>query len=280
MITQLGSILLDLRHGPRAFAGLLVLLGTMMLAGAPATATAENLQGNAKGFITTPLGLTQNGAPLLQSFYFRFRDDDHHYGGMEVQPNMPALNKASIGFSDKNGDDRYFYNITFAPYFGEISRNTTTEFGRKKSITFPVKVPASGANSVFVIRGFYLQYRGGDHHIDEIGIQEQNGQVTVTLNDHNDDDPFRIDLSYAYIPRSRFSEVGQRSGSAKGGQRATIPSGTAVIRGFRFNFNSDDRHIREIGVVLNGGGRLEVFYSDNSQNDLFAWDVAYGILRP
>lgn len=279
MITQLGSILLRLRHGLRACASLLV-LQTMMLAGGPATATAENLQGFAKGFITPPLGLTQNGAPLLQSFYFRFRDDDHHYGGMEVQPNMPAANKASIGFSGKNGDDTYFYNITFAPYFGEITRNTTTEFGKNRSITFPVKAPANGVNSVFVIRGFYLQYRGGDHHLDEIGIQERNGQVTVRLNDKNDDDPFRIDLSYAYIPRSRFSEVSERSGSAKGGQRAAIPNGTAVIRGFHFNFNSDDRHIKEIGVVLNGSGRLEVFYGDNSQDDVFAWNVAYGILRP
>jgi hypothetical protein len=33
-------------------------------------------------------------------------------------------------------------------------------------------------------------------------------------------------------------------------------------------------------VVLNGSGRLEVYYSDNSQKDVFAWNVAYGILRP
>lgn len=261
--------------------GLRVLLGTMMIfAAGPVTAMAENLQGNAKGFITRPLGLTQNGAPLLQSFYFRFLNDDHHYGGMEVQPNMPAPNKASLGFSDKNGDDRYFYNITFAPYFGAITRNSTTEFGRRERLTFPVTVPANAPDSVFVIRGFYLQYRGGDHHIDEIGIQERSGRVTVSLNDDNDDDPFRIDLSYAYIPRSRFSEIGERSGTAKAGQAATIRSGTAVIRGFRYDFKSGDRHVKEIGVVLTGNGRLEVYYGDNSQNDQFTWNVAYGVLRP
>jgi hypothetical protein len=259
-------------------ASLATIIGGIAL---PESAAAEDLQGFAKGFITSTIGLTQNGAPLLQSYYFRFTDKDHHFGGIEVRPNIPAINKASLGYSDKNGDDKYSYKVTFAPYFGEIIRRTTTEFGKKGSFTFAVKRPDNPANYVFVIRGFYLQYRGGDHHIEEFGIEENGGQVTVTLNDKNNDDPFRIDLDYAFIPKQRFSEINVRSGrNAKGGQRASIGSGVGVIRGFRFKFTNGDHHIKESGIVMNGAGRLEVYFSDKNQDDPFNWNVRYGIVKP
>ena len=242
---------------------------------------AENLQGHAKGFITRPLGLTQNGAPLLQSFYFRFTSEDHHFGALEAVPNIPAINKASLAFSDKNRDDQYFYNLTFAPYFGEIFRRTDGREFCKGSCTYPIQAPPDRANYVFVLRGFYIYYHGGDHHIDQIKIQENNnGQVTVALNDKNDDDRFLVDLHYAYIPRSRFLVVDEWSGTSKGGHKMAIAGGTAVIRGFDFDFKSEDHHIKDIGVVLNGSGRLEVYYADKNQDDLFNWKVQYAILRP
>lgn len=242
-------------------------------------AMAENLQGNGKGFIIKSLGLTQNGAPLLQSFYFRYSDDDHHISAIEVAPNVPAANKASLAFSDKNRDDGYFYNITFAPYFGEIFRRTDArEHCTRGTCTYPIQAPPNRADYVFVLRGFYIYYVGDDHHIDQIKVQENNGQVTVAFNDKNDDDRFRVDLHYAYIPKSRFSVVDERSGTAKGGQRVTIPAGTAVIRGFDFNFKSKDHHIKDFGVMQDGNGRMEVFYGDKNQDDTFDWNVQYAVL--
>ena len=170
---------------------------------------------------------------------------------------------------------------TFARYFGSIVRGSTTEFGRGGRITFPVNAPADRANFAFVIRGFYVQYRGDDHHIQELGIQESNGRVTVALNDHNDDDPFQIDLQYAYLPRTAFSELSLRSGvNARGGERTTVSRGVGLIRGFHFNFTNDDHHIKELGVLLNGAGRLEVYFGDDNGDDPFNWNVAYGILKP
>ena len=242
--------------------------------------TAENLQGFAKGFKTRQIGLSQNGAPLLQSFYFKFKSDDKHFGGMEIQPNSPVPNQMKFGYSDKNGDDEYFYNITLAPYFGEIFRRThEPEFCHGASCTFPIEHPADLAGQVFVLRGFYIQFRGGDRHIDQIKISESNGMVTVALNDQNDDDNFAVDLHYAYIPRSKLSVVSSASGSAAGGARVTIPAGVAVIRGFNVDFVSADRHIRDVGVVMNGAGRLEVYFGDKTPNDRFRWSVQYGILR-
>jgi hypothetical protein len=243
-------------------------------------AMAENLQGSGKGFITRPIGLTQNGAPLLQSFYFRFTSDDHHFGAIEVVPGQPAINQASLGYSDKNRDDNYTYNVTFAPYFGEIFRRKDGREFCKGSCTYPLQAPADRANQVFVLRGFYIYYYGGDHHIDQIKIHEQDGKVTVALNDKNDDDRFLVDLHYAYIPRSRFSEVATRSGTAKGGALATIGSGTPVIRGFNFDFKSEDHHIKDIGVMMNGAGRMETYYGDKNQDDSFDWTVEYAVLNP
>lgn len=240
---------------------------------------AENLQGNGKGFITRDLGLTQNGAPLLQSFYFRYTNSDHHISAVEVVPNVPAINKASLAFSDKNRDDPYFFNVTFAPYFGEIFRRTEgREHCTNGTCTFPLQAPANRADYVFVLRGFYIYYVGDDHHIDQIKVEENNGLATVAFNDKNDDDRFRVDLHYAYIPKARISSIGEQSGRANGGQRKTIEGGTAVIRGFNFDFRSKDHHIKDFGVMLNGSGGLEVYYGDKNQDDAFDWKVQYAIL--
>lgn len=251
-------------------------------AAATLTASAENLQGYAKGFIKRPLALTSNGAPLLQSFYFRFTHDDHHFGAIEIVPGSPAANQASIGYVDKNHDDEYFHNITFAPYFGDIYRRSEGREHCIKECTYPLQAPADRQNHVFVLRGFYIYYLGGDHHIDQLRIEENNGLVTVALNDDNDDDRFRVDLHYAYIPRSRFLiPDGEWSGTSKGSHGMAIPGGTAVIRGFNLDFKGNiDRHIRDVGVVLNGAGRMEVYFGDKKPTEPFDWKVRYAILRP
>lgn len=243
-------------------------------------AAAENLQGYAKGHVQRAIGLTENGpAPLLQSFYFRYTSSDHHIQALEVLPNVPQVNQASFGYTDRNDDDEYFYNVTFAPYFGEIFHRTHGREVCKGSCTYALQAPADRANYIFVIRGFYIYYQGTDHHVDQLKIQERNGSITVAFNDKNDDDNYIWELRYAYIPKSRISEIGARSGLARGGQRVSIPSGTAVIRGFNFDFRHEDHHIQDLGVMLRNG-TIEVYYGDKNQDDAFDWNVEYAVLRP
>jgi hypothetical protein len=82
--------------------------------------------------------------------------------------------------------------------------------------------------------------------------------------------------------------MGERSGRTRGAQRCApstipaatcdpIPSGIAWIRGFDFNFRSDDHHIQEVGVYQPGDGRLEVYYSDKNQDDEFDWRVRWAV---
>ena len=260
----------------------LSMIPAVLLLGLAAPAAATDVQGFAKGFITRPLGTAQGGAvSLLQSFYVRFEGTDHHFGRIEVVPNAPSISQIQIGFADRNADDRYFYNHQLAPYTGTIFRRSSDiEFcgGHRPSCTYPIQAPPDRANWVFVLRGFDIAYRGGDHHLDQIAVFERNGRLTVALNDQNDDDLTQFQVHYAYIPRSRFAVVSTRSGVDKEGKRVPIEAGTPVIRGFNLDFRSSDRHIRELGVRM-GNARLEVYYNDNSKDDPFAWNVEYGILR-
>lgn len=243
----------------------------------PVTAQAQSASGYANGYATTNLRV--DGAPLLKSFYFRYENEDHHLAGVEVQPHSPALGRLSLMFQDDNGDDRYFYNVQFSPYYGEIFRRNHPREYCTDTCTVPVAAPPNLQDYVFVITGFYIYYRGGDHHIDEIRITEDSGKVTVAFNDQNDDDPFAWDLQYAYVPRSRFTALDARSGTAAGAAEAPIENGNAVVRGFAFNFASDDHHIKDFGVWMGYAGKLQVYYGDKNPTDKFRWVVDYGIVN-
>ena len=239
------------------------------------------LEGYTEGFDIRQIGLTESGKPLLQSFYFRYTEaTDHHFSAMGVVPNSPEINDVTFGYVDEHDNHEYFYHITLAPYFGDIIDRSQTEFCDGGSCTrLLLDAPPDRDNYVFVIRGFEIGYRIDDHHIDQLKIEERDGFVTVALNDDNNDDSFSFELHYAYIPKSRVV-IAEQSGTAQGAQGVAIPSGTAVIRGFNFDLHSGDHHTKDIGVVMDGNGQLEVYYGDKDQDDWFDWHVEYAILIP
>lgn len=241
------------------------------------TASAQSASGfSGGGFVNPAFGV--DGVPLMKSFYFKYENDDHHIRAIEVQPHNPSLGRIALNYQDQNGDDDYFYNIVSQPYYGRIFQRSTERIACKGQCTLPIARPGDPANWTFVIRGFYIYFHGDDHHIDRISLTEANGVVTAAFNDKNDDDTFWWELDYAYIPNDRFTQRGVSSGSGAGGARSVIPPGLAVLRGFTFDFSSDDHHIRDIGVWMAGGGNLDVFYGDKNGDDTFTWAVRYGIL--
>lgn len=257
----------------RRVLGLFTMLGFWAVA---ATAAAQSAEGFAKGYTQDIFHV--DGASLMKSFYFRFSDSDHHIRAIEVQPHKPSLGQIAINFQDKNGDDEYYYHIQSQPYYGLIWQRSTERVASKGADVMQLQAPPDLANWVFVIRGFYIYYHGTDHHIDQISVLEEDGRVTVAYNDKNDDDTFWWELDYAYIPRSRFTAIDTRSGTAKGATRVSIPAGSAVLRGFDLNFSSTDHHIQEVGFWMPDDGNLDIYYSDKNQDDNFAWRVQYGIL--
>jgi hypothetical protein len=74
------------------------------------------------------------------------------------------------------------------------------------------------------------------------------------------------------------STPGRKPASTPATHLRTIPSGTAVIRGFDLDFRHKDRHVRDVGVMLNGSGGLEVYFGDKTPDDAFDWKVRYAVL--
>jgi hypothetical protein len=56
----------------------------------------------------------------------------------------------------------------------------------------------AGANRP-ILQGFRLEFTNGDHNVDQVGVRMEPGQVTVWLNDDNDDDPFEWEIWWANL---------------------------------------------------------------------------------
>ena len=257
----------------RTLASLILLVA---LASITTGASAQNLEGfDDGGTVVRPSPHT--GMQLLRSFYFRYRSDDHHLQAIGVTPDRPAFQQAQCIFQDHNGDDDYYFHAvqqdvfpfgSAAYFYGrDICRGSCTR-----------AIPRPSGDYVFVLRGFYMYFQGDDHHLDQIKLMENNGMLTVAFNDKNDDDNFIWEVQYAYVPRSRFAALGERSGMARSAVGTAIPGGVGVIRGFDLNFRSDDHHIRELGVFMSGTGSLDVYFGDKNGDDLFDWRVRWGVL--
>jgi hypothetical protein len=137
---------------------------------------------------------------------------------------------------------------------------------------------------VFVLVGFQLSFRGGfDHHIREIGILEDNGLLTVSFGDKYFDpseDTFLFSVKFAWVPRDVFSDIGESSETRSRDEvNRTIPEGRAVLRGFRFEFKSEDHHLKKIGVLPTTGGTVTISYRDKNGDDGFDWQYRWGILK-
>lgn len=249
----------------------------------------QAVEGFGKGLID--LSYPHANTQLLDSFFFQYVEGtnlgsqvDHHLTQILFLPDF-TRGKVRIGFHDKNSDDRYYYKLSHV----EVNDPRVRQYTRSLDIcnrgkcTVTVERPAG--DYVFVLVGLQLAYRGVDHHVDEIGITENNGAITVFFNDDNDDDLFVWSAKYAYVPADLFSSRNVTSGTrARRGTRRTIPAGKSVIRGFKFNFepyftSGGDHHLRSVGVLTHDDGRLEVWYNDKNEDDGFDWEVHWGILR-
>lgn len=240
-------------------------------------AAVEEVSGFGFGSITRTFD--QPGTPLVDHFYFRFSDDDHHFGHMSAWPQSNGT--ILVAFQDQNSDDEYFYRVAH-----QRVSSTGLVLGSFADIclTRCVRTISRPAGDyVFVLTGFRFFYIGGrDRHFDEIGVIESNGTVTTWLNDRaqDTDDTFTAYISYAWVPRARLSTVSAISGTVEnnGGIRRTVTQGNKVIRGFRVDSLNSDRHIRELGIMTNFDN-IEVYDSDNTPGgDSWTYDVRFAVL--
>jgi hypothetical protein len=236
----------------------------------------------------TVKGFAHTGVPLLDSFYFRFLHQDHHLQMVRIDPDTPA-GQMTLAYQDANEDDDYFYHIKHRIVDDpRVQRAFAQDIGTEVDNAVQLQRPAG--DFVFVLIGFTFRFTGDrDHHIREVRILEFDSILHVRFRDENNNPPshprpvFLWDVQFAWVPRDLFVELGSESGADVGDAGRNIPAGPSVIRGFGFNFQSKDRHLKEIGVFTpDDNSRVEVYYGDKNveQEDIFDWIVDWGVLTP
>jgi hypothetical protein len=204
---------------------------------------------------------------------------DQHLQELLLLPNEPAPDRVFLGYHDEDptglADFFYFhfsYQLISDPRISLF--DTGVNFGRISS-TQPI--PPLEEGHVFVLMGFDLGYRGEDHHVKQIGILEDNNNITVFFSDDNDN-VFQWRVKYASVPADLFSVVDENTAAQQQGfAERPIPGGPTVIRGFLLNFEDGDHHIRDVGI-LTLDGRIRIAFSDENGDDFFRLKVRWGIL--
>jgi hypothetical protein len=116
--------------------------------------------------------------------------------------------------------------------------------------------------------------------MDEIAVYEDGGKLVVKFNDKNDDDVFAYKVDFAMVRRIGFNiQEGEESGRAFGAVRIPALGGPHVICGFHFNYQSQDHHIREVGV-LSRTNDIEAYYGDKNGDDAFNYRVKWASITP
>lgn len=246
-----------------------------VLLGFTTISSAETVAGFAKGYVHPPYGAS--GIPLLDSFYFRYSDTDHHIQDLAVYPEQGG--QILLAFADKNDDDTYFYSIEHKRYSlaGGVITGSFVDFCNGKCL-YPLDPP--GPDYIFTLRGFRFYFRNGDHQINEVGILWEGAGVKTYFNDRNYDDPYVVYVDYAWLPASLVKETGDISGTEAGGsQNMLANSNRAIITGFKFDYLGDDvdHEIQDIGIQTRDSD-MQVFFGDKNQDDDFSYLVNYAIL--
>jgi hypothetical protein len=253
------------------------------LAAGNAEAQVEN--GCGRGLVDVPFSST--GVPLLARFGFAFNPGvDHHINQILIFPGLP-LGMMRLAFMDghpDDEDDKYCFNIQHQ----DLSDSRIRQVSRGVDIcsedgSCSVTLEKPAGDFVFVLTGFQLSFRADfDHHLKEVALLEDNGQLQVTFRDKHFDpseDTFIWSLQYAYVPRDKFADIGVVSGSGANDRvLASMPAGPPLIRGFRFRFADDDHHIQQISVRPNGTGTAFISFRDVNGDDKFDWEYRWGTL--
>jgi len=231
-----------------------------------------------------------SGDLLLRSFDFMYQSADHHLGGIVALTEVPSGSNLRVGFFDQNRDDDYFFRISHYNAVDSrivrVNRSLDICVTTGGSCTVSIANTKPAGNFVFVLTGFEISYQTGiDHHLDEIGVLENAGQLTVIYNDASDNKTFLFSVQFAWVPSDLFTGLGTVSSAMENGgaQQTTPVTGKGVIRGFHFNFepyftSGEDHHIKRIAVYMLND-RVSVLYHDNNSDDGYDYHVRWGRLE-
>jgi hypothetical protein len=162
----------------------------------PSTAVVHEVAGRNEyggGFtrVIQPPGVP--GVPVLCGF--SVDGENHHLKKLHVEVSRDQFGQIGLemAFEDENHNTPYQYTVRYAMLSVCDVAGTYCVAGTDRGTA--ARERTCGSDRV-VLQGFSLDYKGGDHHLDEIGVWTEPGKIFVGLNDKNNDDKFNWLVRY------------------------------------------------------------------------------------
>jgi len=283
--------------------------------GAPNYASLRFITSNAstsgKGEKTAVANI--QGAPLLSSFFFGFKNGDHKIRAIGVEP---AGGSVHFTYSDGNGDDPFKARATYIgaggvalktiqvaskDEFGAPAHNCNVDRNCRWTIGQDEGVPDS---FVSILSGMHFERRATDANIGAIGagqhgttfqalLTEQGGWDWRHVNSQTDRGARapKFRGSVVLVPKSRIETCSSTSRQWHGGKAnkpnkrydsvQLEPGKRFVLQSVGFSFGvSKDHHLEHLGVEYNSStGELRVHFKDDNRDDPYSWNVSYCYLK-
>ncbi len=239
--------------------------------------------------------------PGLNGFSFDFLGGDHHIEAVEVELDEIGVD---VTYEDDNGDDNYSWFVEGATLpagttYHRFPTSGTVEDGGGCDTSGVL--PESGTGT-FVLTGFNLDYVGGDHHIDRVRVvftgPPDATEIEVCYDDKNNDDNYTWSVSYAVVPAGNIVDsesTGDQFVDPENNETtenldlglSLTPGALPVIRGFGFDLEDDDQHLKRLMVDISSVGVVHVKFRDESAgglvfglNDEYTWFVDWAVVSP
>lgn len=207
------------------------------------------------------------GTPLLSWFDFTYVFSDHHLRQAFV---MPISDDIHLSYMDDSGTDTIGYSVGHYDVSGVPWESVS---GSCAEVACRVSLPDKPADSEFVLVGFAVWFKNGDHHLRQLTIGESDGTLTVWLGDKLYDDPVGFKVDYSWVPQSRivsqgyWGDGGTETIWAPDGE---IPDGQIVLQGFTASYIDLDHHVTRLAVYPE-----EVSLYDKNRDDAIRGSVRW-----
>lgn len=183
-----------------------------------------NRGANAKT-VTVEAGVTERH--VLTQFSFEYLANDRHLDAVGVLQNSDGTITTTFGdkeyhrdvdtsgfvfdnpYADffKRGGDQWAFDHQFVEMNGDIEIGQVNNYNCRDGGRCVISIPQR-EGMVFVLRGFEFDFDREDRHIQIIRLvgNATRGEITVNYRDQSPDDPYRVTVQYAYMPREWLAQ--------------------------------------------------------------------------
>lgn len=221
-------------------------------------------------------GVTEQHA--LQSFFFSFKNGDHHLNRLSLLKNGARMR---VAFKDKNSDDPWQFEATYERIADIPMQRVRGRLARGAARR--ISVPGLGPATHFALNGFEFRLDGNaagqDRHVKRIVLlpNENDGTLALSFGDADLGEDVDFKVQYQVVPRARVSGTLDQE-ETSGGAFIPHPVGAEtrrILSGFSFTYHGFDQHLLQVGVNTITS---RVWFQDNDGREAVRWRVKYFVL--